>query len=107
MTGGEDNHIYIYKPKDEFFEHSQTLRGHQSFINVVLQLKDGRFASASRDRTIRIWKYIPEDNIFKEDEVLSDYGHGMYALIQLDDGRLCSATSDNALVIWRNRMEEY
>ena len=77
------------------------------FINVVLQLKDGRFASASRDRTIRIWKYIPEDNIFKEDEVLSDYGHGMYALIQLDDGRLCSATSDNALVIWRNRMEEY
>ena len=107
VTGGEDNHIYIYKPKDEFFEHSQTLRGHQSFINVVLQLKDGRFASASRDRTIRIWKYIPEDNIFKEDEVLSDYGHGMYALIQLDDGRLCSATSDNALVIWRNRMEEY
>ena len=105
-----DHYIIVWKPSNESYSYSQTLRGHQSDINAIIQLQDGRLASSSKDRTIRIWKMesnINGNNKFIEDEVLSDYGHGMYCLIQLSDGRLCSTSSDNSIIIWRNRTEDY
>ena len=107
-SGGSDHLIIIWKPKDDdSFEYSQTLNRHLSDILSIIQLKDKRLASASRDRTIRIWKYFESKSVFEEDEVLSDYGHAMILLIQLRDKRLCSVSSDHAIVIWRNRIEEY
>ena len=110
IGNNKDHYINIWKPLNDSFSFIQTLRGHQSDINTIIQLQDGRIASASKDRTIRIWKMetnINGNNVYIEDEVLSDYGHGMYCLIQLSDGRLCSTSSDNAIVIWRNRTEDY
>ena len=110
IGNNKDHYINIWKPLNDSFSFIQTLRGHQSDINTIIQLQDGRIASASKDRTIRIWKMesnVNGNNIFIEDEVLSDYGHGMYCLIQLSDGRLCSTSSDNAIIIWRNRTEDY
>ena len=110
IGNNKDHYINIWKPLNDSFSFVQTLRGHQSDINTIIQLQDGRIASASKDRTIRIWKMetnINGNNVYIEDEVLSDYGHGMYCLIQLSDGRLCSTSSDNAIVIWRNRTEDY
>ena len=108
VSGGSDHLIIIWKPKESIsFEYCQTLNRHLSDILSIIQLKDGRLASASRDRTIRIWKYYESKSVFEEDEVLSDYGHAMMLLIQLNDKRLCSVSSDHAIVIWRNRIEEY
>ena len=108
VSGGSDHLIIIWKSKESIsFEYCQTLNRHLSDILSIIQLKDGRLASASRDRTIRIWKYYESKSVFEEDEVLSDYGHAMMLLIQLNDKRLCSVSSDHAIVIWRNRIEEY
>ena len=108
VSGGSDHLIIVWKPKEEnSFEYSQTLNRHLSDILSIIQLKDGRLASASRDRTIRIWKFYESKSVFEEDEVLSDYAHAMMLLIQLNDKRLCSVSSDHAIVIYRNRIEEY
>jgi len=110
-----DHHIVIWKSKTEepdYFDLFQKLRGHESDVNCIIQLDDDRIASASKDRTIRIWKI---DNNVEENgkkfyiinEVLTDYSHGMYCLIQLKNGRLISSSSDNSLILWRNRNGYY
>ena len=106
----QDHHIIIWKPTNDNFSYSQTLRGHQSDINSIIELIDGRIASSSKDRTIRIWKFTTNlhgNSYFVESEILSDYSHGIYCLIQLKDGRLCASSSDNAIIFWRSRSEYY
>ena len=99
--------ILVWKKEDEnSYKLIHNLKGHTTDINDIIQLKDGRFASSSKDRSIRIWKL--EKNKKNElkyvtEEKLTEYAHGMYLLIQLKDGRICSTSSDNSIIIWRNR----
>ena len=88
----------------------QTLSGHLSDINDLILLKDGRVASSSKDRTIRIWKsFIKEEKNnqkvmqFQIDEILSEFKHGIYGIIQLNDGRLFSSSSEFSLGVWKDR----
>ena len=110
FTGGakgtkSDHYINVWKPDEENngYVHHQTLSGHKSDINDIIQLYDGRIVSSSKDRTLIIWKAtIENDNIsYVQDETLSEYPHGMYALIQLKDGRICTTASNNSIIFWR------
>ena len=106
----QDHHIIIWKPTNDNFSYCQTLRGHQSDINSIIELNDGRMASSSKDRTIRIWKFMTNlqgNSYFVESEILNDYSHGIYCLIQLNDGRLCASSSDNSIIFWRSRTGYY
>ena len=86
----KDSNILVWKPNElDGFFYVQTLHGHLSDINSLIELKDGRVASSSKDRTIRIWKsFIKEDKNnqkvinFQIDEILSEYKHGIYGIIQ-------------------------
>ena len=101
----KDNDILVWKPNDfDGYFYSLTISGHKSDVNSIIQLMDGRIASSSKDRSIRIWKCVNQgkDVNFEIEEILEDYPHGLYCLIQLNDGRLCSSTSDNSLVLWRS-----
>ena len=116
ITGGcdagskKDSSIIIWKPNDlDGFFYVQTLTGHKSDINGLIELKDGRLLSSSKDRTLRIWKsFIKEDKNkentiqFKIDEILNEYKHGIYIILQLNDGRIFSSTSEGALVVWKD-----
>ena len=117
LNGKKNNHIYIWKPdKDKGYVHSQTLSGHKSDVNDMIQLKDGRIISSSRDRTLIIWKenvVVGNNNEnnkddknndikYMKDETLMEYPHGMFLLAQLRDGRICTSTSNNSLIFWRN-----
>ena len=111
FTGGakgnnkNDHYINVWKPDDENgYVHHQTLSGHQTDISDIIQLRDGRIVSSSKDRTIIIWKVVieNENNIkYVKDEVLTEYPHGMYKLLQLKDGRICTITSNNSVIFWR------
>ena len=111
FTGGakgndkNDHYINVWKPNEGTgYVHHQTLSGHKTDISDIIQLKDGRIVSSSRDRTIIIWKDVSEseDNIkYIKDEVLTEYPHGMYKLLQLKDGRICTITSNNSVIFWR------
>ena len=78
--------------------------GHKADINDIIELKDGRIVSSSRDRNLIIWKENKVENNIKyvKSEILSEYPHGMFLLVQLQDGRICTSTSNNSLIFWRN-----
>ena len=110
MSGKKDSSIIIWKPNElEGYFYVQTLNGHKSDINGLIELKDGRILSSSKDRTLRIWKsYVKEEknkeNLiqYKIDEILNEYKHGLYLIRQLKDERIISSTSEGALVVWKD-----
>ena len=102
-----DHNIYIWKPVGNEYNLSQRILGaHEGDVNSIILLRDGRFASSSKDRTIKIWKidiYNKDNKInFILNQHLDDYLHGLYRMIQLDDDRIVSSTSDKKLVFWNN-----
>ena len=110
MAGKKDSSIIIWKPNEfDGFFYVQTLNGHKSDINGLIELKDGRVLSSSKDRTLRIWKsYVKEEKNkenfiqYKIDEILNEYKHGIYLIVQISDGRIISSTSEGAIVVWKD-----
>ena len=110
--GGTDinkktNNIYFWRELEDRYINGQTiLNAHDSDINSLIILRDGRLASASKDRTIKIWTIklpIIDTNVeYVLEQTLNDYSHGLYKLIQLKDDRIVASTSENNLVFWRN-----
>ena len=110
MGKKKESIIIVWRPNDlDGFYYVQSLHGHKSDINGLIELKDGRIASSSKDRTIRIWKSfntVDKNNHnvinFEVNEILSEYPHGIYGLIQLDDGRIVSSTNEFSLIVWKD-----
>ena len=110
MGRKKESIIIVWKPNDlDGFYYVQSLHGHKSDINGLIELKDGRIASSSKDRTIRIWRRfdtIDKNNHnvinFEVNEILNEYPHGIYGLIQLNDGRILSSTSEFSLIVWKD-----
>ena len=109
-----DHYIVVWRPENNKYIFSQVLKNHASGINSIIQLRDGTFASASTDRSVKIWKPNEEkisDKIsYQKYELIYDlkqYDHGIHKLIQLKDDRLCATTSKNQIVFWRNRSGSY
>ena len=53
-SGGFDNKINIYDSKN--YKKLQILEGHKENVISIIRLVDGRIASCSNDKTIKIWK---------------------------------------------------
>ena len=70
--------------------------GHGLWVNCLVKCNENYFASASNDRTIKIWDYynktIIQNLIGHKDCVLS--------LILLRNNNLCSGSADNTIKIW-------
>ena len=102
-----DHNIYIWKPFNNKYKISQILKNaHLSEVNSIILLRDGRFASSSKDHTIKIWS-IDRTNIDNQinyvlSQCLNQYNHGLYKLAQLPDDRIVSSTSNHELIIWIN-----
>lgn len=102
-----DNNIYLWKSNGNKYILSQTKKkAHISDVNSIILLRDGRFASASRDHTIKIWKieWKSKENIIKFDLVqsLDQFKHAMNKLIQLNDDRIIATSSQFQFVFWNN-----
>ena len=101
-----DHNIYIWKPFNDKFKIEQTiLNAHDADVNSIIMLRDGGIASASKDRTIKIWrinKPIIDNKIeYVLNMELNHYGHGLYKLIQLPDDRLVVSATDNNIVFMK------
>ena len=104
-----DHNIYIWKPKNNEFDLAQTITdAHLANVNCLILLRDGRMASSSTDRTIKIWG-INKSKIklnnkveFVTQQVLNEYKHGLYKMIQLEDDSIVASSSDNFLVFWNH-----
>jgi len=75
----------------------QKLEGHTEEVYRIIQLKDGRIASCSLDKTIRIWNLTTN----KSEKILTGHPSPLRELIELKDGRLCVCSSDSFISeIW-------
>ena len=102
-----DHNMYIWAPYSNKYELIQTIfNAHGADVNSIILLRDGKIASSSRDRTLKIWEISKPINDNKINIVitqeLNHYGHGLYKLVQLIDDRLVVSSTDNNLVFWRN-----
>lgn len=102
-----DHNIYLWAPGTNKYNLIQTVvNAHGADVYSIILLRDGKIASASRDRTVKIWEISKPINDNKIQIVinqeLNHYGHGLYKLVQLKDDRLVVSSTDNNLVFWRN-----
>lgn len=105
ITGGDGKSMVRWKEVKDKFQPMQKLTGHEGAISAIIQLYDMRIASASRDRTVRLWEW--KNDSFIISEIIRDYEHGIFNLIQLKDGRIAGTSSDKKIILWRNRNDMY
>jgi WD40 repeat protein len=66
------------------------LQGHSDWVTALCVLSDGRLASGSGDKTIRLW----DVNTGAELACLEGHSHSVDTLCLLPDGRLASSSAD-------------
>ena len=76
----------------------RTLAGHESSVNAVAVIRDGRTAiSASADRTLKVW----ELETGREVRTLAGHKDSVHAVAVTRDGRYAiSASTDRTLKVW-------
>lgn len=86
------------------YKHYKQIPAHYEWINNIIPLNDGRFATSSNDRTIKIWD---PNNDLNFDIVILGYpqdknGHQnkIWFIIQLDNGYIVSMSNESDIRIW-------
>jgi hypothetical protein len=79
---------------DVIYRRSQPIDGHTGYVYAVLPLADGRVASASRDRTIRLWR----DGVCTQ--VLAGHEASITCLAEPAPGVLLSGSRDRTVRRW-------
>ena len=82
--------------KIEDIKSIKTITGHTNSVYSLLHLKDGRVASCSDDKTIRI--YDPS-NDYHCDQVIKRHSESITSICQLDDGTIVSCSYDKSIMI--------
>jgi WD40 repeat protein/tRNA A-37 threonylcarbamoyl transferase component Bud32 len=100
-TSGVTESFTVSQPSDKTVKSSnfpETLRGHSSDVNSVAFSPDGQsLASASDDRTIKIW------NLANRQKTLTLKGHSqwIWTVAFSQDGKtLASGSADGAIKVW-------
>ena len=76
-------------------EQVKTISEHTDYVYSLLHLKDGRVASCSDGKTIRI--YDPS-NDYHCDQVIKRHSKGILSICQLDDGTIVSGPLDAIMI---------
>ncbi|MCA9886026.1 MAG: hypothetical protein KC708_23790, partial [Anaerolineae bacterium] len=84
----EDTGLWLWGPDGT---HLATLEGHTNRINIVLELRDGRWLSGSQDGTLRLWASDGTPLA-----IMEGHTRGVYSALELRDGRLLSWAVDSS-----------
>ncbi|UYM16866.1 WD40 repeat domain-containing protein [Endozoicomonas euniceicola] len=77
-----------------------TLEGHNDWIHSVTPLADGRLASASRDRTVKVWDLSKPDGKQCVATLSGQHTKAVTSVTQLADGRLASVSGGKTVKVW-------
>jgi WD40 repeat protein len=84
------------RQKPQLGAETARLAGHAGPVRTLCQLRDGRLASGSSDKTIRLWDVAAG----AETARLAGHAGSVYALCRLEDWRLASGSSDETIRLW-------
>jgi len=88
--------ILKYKLFEKLRYQERTLEGHKSQVTRLLLLPNGNIASASADKTIRIWNPEKEKSL----RTLTGHTENVNHLLLLPNGNIASASNDKTIKIW-------
>ena len=83
----------FYTEINRNFINVEKLIKHKQGINSIIQLKDGRLLTGSKDFTIRFWEDI--NGRFQNKETIDEFTGSVLCLYQLKDGRIVAGASEN------------
>ncbi|MFE9324877.1 2OG-Fe(II) oxygenase [Nocardia sp. NPDC052278] len=90
----------LYKREQYDTSSDGILRGHDGYVWSVAACADGTLATASRDRTIRIWE--PTRDGYAQWRTLRGHDSSVTALLAHPNGELWSGSRDGAVRVWRS-----
>ena len=97
LVGNNKSNIRLWDINNpKISENIKRFKGHSSLVNCLVKCNDKLFASASNDKTIKIWDYLNNKCL----NTLKGHNNYVYSLALLKDGRLCSGSADNTIKIW-------
>lgn len=103
-SASADSYIRIHQLKT--FKVILSIKIHQDKVYHLIQLKDERIVSSSRDFTIKIIRLITPTNYILEETLI---GHLDFVLktIELFDDNLVSCSDDKNLIFWKKKNEKF
>ncbi|ODV88785.1 hypothetical protein CANCADRAFT_32265 [Tortispora caseinolytica NRRL Y-17796] len=117
FVAGSKSTIHVYARTSGSFVHMAAIPGHEDWVRA-LAYDNGILASASQDRTIRLWKIVSATDsasqlsklvvknykISESSEMLFDallFGHDDWIMtLRWRNGKLLSSSSDSSVIVW-------
>ncbi len=100
LTGGRDAHIRRWKADKSGLVETQSLPAHNYAIYDLVNMSSSRFASASRDKSVKVWNYSDIQNPERlHNDRPTAHTHSANALLWHND-RLFSGGDDRHIHIW-------
>ncbi len=100
VSGGKDGHIRLWRT-DTDFEPLHAFAAHKDSIYRLAFSPDGsKCASASRDKTAKVWDAGSFDLIRKLDRNAGGHGYSVNSVLWLGNETLITSSDDKAIVAW-------
>ncbi len=100
ITGGRDAHLRIWEVQKDGLKAADKIPAHNYAIYDIVTMGGNRFASASRDRSVKVWDYRDLANPIRlSDDRLTAHTHSANALLW-HNKRLFSAGDDRMIRVW-------
>lgn len=99
--------IFKFYENNTKYEILNILKGHNSSINKVIELKNENLISCSSDCSIIIWKKMNKENDYnKQIEVLNEENGPIYSLLEIDDKIVSLHNENDYAIIWNYEIME-
>jgi WD40 repeat protein len=101
ISGGKDGHLKKWDwPTEKLL---QAIPAHNFAVYDFTLLDHGKlFATASRDKTIKIWETESFNFVQKLEAKTGGHKHSVNALLTLDEHRFISCSDDRKIILWSN-----
>lgn len=100
ISGGKDALIKVWKWSSE--ELVETIVAHNFAVYDLISLDEGQFfASASRDKTIKVWNAINFSFVQKLELKIGGHRHSVNGLSSINEDEFASCSDDGSLKIWK------